>query len=89
MWKVTERPTELSIWFNRLTKGAIYRFRVAAVNAAGEGELSDRITLVTTDVPGLPVWADEPILFQDAKNMTIAWREPVLTGSAGVSGYKV
>ena len=50
------------MWFNRLQKGAIYRFRVAAVNAAGEGEISERVTLVTTDVPTFPNWNEEPVL---------------------------
>ena len=33
-FQVTDRPTDTSVWFNRLQKGAIYRFRVAAVSHA-------------------------------------------------------
>lgn len=52
--KNTASGTTTTEFFEFLTPGNPYRFAVAAVNAAGEGPRSERITLTASDVAGQP-----------------------------------
>lgn len=69
-----------------LTNGTAYRFRVAAVNAAGTGAWSPELALTPATAPGAPSgltaspgdgWAD------------LAWTAPAADGGSAVTGYSV
>ncbi|CAK9003288.1 Titin (Connectin), partial [Durusdinium trenchii] len=85
--KNTASGTTTTEFFEFLTPGNPYRFAVAAVNAAGEGPRSERITLTASDVAGQPY--DVEATFQSSYRIDLAWKKPLLTGASGMSGYKV
>lgn len=85
--KNTASGTTTTEFFEFLTPGNPYRFAVAAVNAAGEGPRSERITLTASDVAGQAY--DVEATFQSSYRIDIAWKKPLLTGASGMSGYKV
>ncbi|CAL1153338.1 unnamed protein product [Cladocopium goreaui] len=85
--KNTASGTTTTEFFEFLTPGNPYRFAVAAVNAAGEGPRSERITLTASDVAGQPY--DVVATFQSSYRIDLAWKKPLLTGASGMSGYKV
>ena len=85
--KNTASGTTTTEFFEFLTPGNPYRFAVAAMNAAGEGPRSERITLTASDVAGQPY--DVEATFQSSYRIDLAWKKPLLTGASGMSGYKV
>ena len=85
--KNTASGTTITEFFEFLTPGNPYRFAVAAVNAAGEGPRSERITLTASDVAGQPY--DVEATFQSSYRIDLQWKKPLLTGASGMSGYKV
>ncbi|CAE6952852.1 Ttn [Symbiodinium sp. KB8] len=85
--KNTASGTTTTEFFEFLTPGNPYRFAVAAVNAAGEGPRSERITLTASDVAGQPF--DVEATFQSSYRIDLQWKKPLLTGASGMSGYKV
>ncbi|CAJ1335093.1 unnamed protein product [Effrenium voratum] len=85
--KNTASGTTTTEFFEFLTAGNPYRFAVAAVNAAGEGPRSERITLTASDVAGQPY--DVASTYQSSYRIDLSWKKPLLTGASGMSGYKV
>ncbi|KAF4755617.1 hypothetical protein FOZ63_008289, partial [Perkinsus olseni] len=65
----------------------IWRFQVVAMNAAGEGPRSTRITLLAADPPNAPVAAEGGwVMSSSNTSIVLKWRAPV---DSIVSGYKV
>jgi hypothetical protein len=85
--KNTLTGTQTYEFYEYLTQGGVYRFSVVAVNAAGEGPRSDRLTLVASDVAGMPQNVQVPL--QSRSQIQLTWERPLLTGAAGINGYKV
>lgn len=81
----------LDFQLKNLEPGRIYRYAVGAVNAAGSGPRSQRITLKSSNRPDPPTWYenDDAIVSQSPSVIHIKWRAPEYEGVAGVSGYKV
>merc|ERR1712061_981408 len=74
-------------FFEKLTPRTIYRLSVAAVNGAGEGPRSDRLTLIASDYPTEPL--NVMAVLQSREQIDIQWQEPTLVGAAGMTGYKI
>jgi len=72
-----------------LTNGALYTFRVVAVNANGSGARSAamaRITVGPATPPGAPVVKSATA---GIGQVTLAWSAPVSSGSASITSYIV
>ncbi|CAK0843459.1 unnamed protein product [Prorocentrum cordatum] len=85
--KNTADADTLSEFFEGLDGGRPYRFAVAAVNAAGEGPRSDRLTLICSDVAGPP--QSVRATASSTSSITLEWERPLSGGLGGLSGYKV
>jgi hypothetical protein len=85
--KNTAHGLQTHEFFEYLFKGGVYRISVAAVNAAGEGPRSDRLTLIASDIATMPENVQVPV--QSKSLITISWTIPSLPGAAGINGYKV
>lgn len=87
----TPSGDQLFLWRSGLTAGKVYRFAVSAVNAAGPGPRSERVTLIASDKPGPPTWYSglDSIVSQAPTALHIKWKAPTMTGVAGISGYAI
>ncbi|CAE8682347.1 unnamed protein product [Polarella glacialis] len=85
--KNTVSGTTTSVFFEFLTPGNAYRFAVSAVNAAGEGPRSVRLTLTASDIAGQPY--NVMATYQSYDQIDLVWSKPLMTGASGMSGYKV
>jgi hypothetical protein len=85
--KNTLNADQTDDFFESLIGGRVYRFSVAAVNAAGEGPRSQRLTLIASDIATAPRFVQ--ITMTSKEQIDIAWTKPALPGAAGMSGYKV
>ena len=72
-----------------LTDGSEYRFKVVAVNAVGDGAVSDAIAIYAATVPNAP--APPTLVSQSDVSITIQWTDNVLadTGGSPVIDYKI
>lgn len=72
-----------------LTAGALYRFKISAVNAIGESLQSDEIAIYAATVPGAP--AAPTMVSQSDTGISIQWAAlPVgSNGGSAVTDYKV
>jgi hypothetical protein len=68
-----------------LTTGLSYIFYVVAVNSAGAGAPSGRITQVACVAPSVP--ADFRVQSRTEASITIAWSRPFSDGGCPVTGY--
>ena len=77
-------PTE-----SDLTDGNEYRFKIVAVNAVGDGAVSDAIAIYAATVPNAP--AAPAMVSQSDVSITIQWTDNALvdTGGSPVIDYKV
>ena len=70
----------------RLTNGQTYIYKVSAVNAAGEGPLSETVQATPATVPGAPtVTAATP----GNGTITLVWAPPASDGGSDIIGYNV
>ncbi len=56
-----------------LTNGHMYCYRVSAVNAIGEGPLSNEACAIPTATPGAPTVMEAALSGMDMENVTIRW----------------
>lgn len=68
-----------------LAPGAIYNYRITALNVNGPSPTSQSSNATTLTLPGLP--QNVLVSFGD-KQATITWQAPA-SGSAGISGYTI
>ena len=69
-----------------LVNGTSVRFRIAAINAAGQGPWSNASASITPyGVPGTP---DQPEAIAGVTSVTVTWNPPSSNGSA-ITGYTV
>ncbi len=69
-----------------LTNGLPYYYKVAAVNAAGEGPASDTVVATPRAKPGTPY--DLKATGGDQK-VTLTWSAPMESNSANIQGYRI
>ena len=69
-----------------LTNGVAYHVQVRAVNAAGDGAWSERVTRTPKGSPGLP--NIESVTPGDS-SLTIKWSAPASDGGAAITGYNL
>ena len=69
-----------------LTNGVAYHVQVRAVNAAGDGAWSERVTRTPKGSPGLP--NIESVTPGD-QSLTITWSAPASDGGAAITGYNL
>ena len=74
-----------------LVPGGLYWYSVAAVNAAGPGPRSDRISLIAVGFVGSPLWyaGDDSIVSQSPTKLKIRWQAPLDASRTGVSNFHV
>jgi len=72
-----------------LTPGAIYRFKITALNAIGEGAISDEVAIYAATVPGTP--AAPTMVSQSETGISIQWTSLAVGSNGGspVTDYKV
>ncbi|CAD7941248.1 unnamed protein product, partial [Amoebophrya sp. A120] len=91
----TPSGQSLSLTISGLTPHDTFFFSVAAVNSAGPGPRSERLTAVPASRASAPRWYDpqlDSILLQSPERILVRWRAPLSddgTSSDRVSGYKV
>lgn len=89
-WNVIAHdPTPaLSFAVNGLTRGASYRFRVAAVNANGVGAWSTVVNVTTSaDVPSAPASISSSSVTSNSAQVN--WAAPINNGGSAITGYAV
>ena len=69
-----------------LTNGVAYHMQVRAINAAGDGAWSERVTRTPTGPPGAP--SIDTVTPSD-ESLTITWSPPVYNGGVAVTGYNL
>ena len=69
-----------------LTNGVAYHMQVRAINAAGAGAWSERVTRTPTGPPGAP--SIDTVTPSD-ESLTITWSPPVYNGGVAVTGYNL
>lgn len=71
-----------------LANGALYVYRITAVNAAGESSRSDQAQATTFGLPGAPssITAGPG---QEVGSVRISWSSPQSSGGTPVTGYRV
>jgi fibronectin type 3 domain-containing protein len=69
-----------------LTNGTTYFYKVAAVNAAGEGALSSERSAIPATVPNPPTLAPSGA---GSGQVSLSWTPPPSNGGSAVTGYKV
>ncbi len=69
-----------------LTNGMAYYYRVSALNAVGEGEMSGEASVVPMSVPGPPVGLQA--LGIDA-SVKVSWSTPLDNGGSDITGYRL
>lgn len=67
-----------------LTVGTYYTFQVTACNQAGEGELSDPVTLICGLAPSTPSFTN---VTSGQSFVQLNWSEPAVLGSGDLLGY--
>jgi subtilisin family serine protease len=69
-----------------LANGTTYRFRIAAINAAGTGPYSTTVTAKPRTVPTAP---RNPVATPRSTRVTLSWSSPSSTGGAAITSYRV
>ncbi len=69
-----------------LTNGVAYHMQVRAINAAGDGAWSERVTRTPTGPPGTP--SIDTVTPAD-ESLTITWSPPASNGGATITGYNL
>jgi hypothetical protein len=69
-----------------LSNGIAYYYKVSAVNAVGEGALSDEVFETPKKVPSEPT---NLIATPSDKEMTLTWDPPISNGGSGIIGYRI
>ena len=69
-----------------LTNGVAYHMQVRAINAAGDGAWSERVTRTPTGPPGTP--SIDTVTPSD-ESLTITWSPPAYNGGVAVTGYNL
>ncbi len=74
-----------------LTNGQLYCYRVSAVNAIGEGPLSNEACATPTTTPGAPTILQADLSGKDFENVTLVWNlsSDDETGQRSVVGYSI
>ena len=70
-----------------LLPGQRYCYRVAAVNANGEGEFSEWVCATTESVPGPPASLEAVAVGDDT--VTLTWNAPAEDGGSAINGYRI
>ncbi len=70
-----------------LLPGQRYCYRVAAVNANGEGEFSEWVCATTESVPGPPASLEAVAVGDDT--VTLTWNAPAEDGGSAITGYRI
>lgn len=78
--------TELNYDADGLTTGAIYQFRIVAVNAVGNGPESSHVEVIAATVPATP--AQISVKSASARHIAIDWIAPY-NGGSDIRGYQV
>jgi titin len=78
--------TATSATVTGLTNGTEYSFRVAAVNAAGQGAFSAQVSATPRTVPGAPTGLNAT---PGSTQVVLDWTAPVSNGGASISDYVV
>ena len=69
-----------------LTNGVAYHMQVRAINAAGDGAWSERVTRTPTGPPGIP--SIDTVTPGD-ESLTITWSPPASDGGEAITGYNL
>jgi subtilisin family serine protease/fibronectin type 3 domain-containing protein len=70
-----------------LTNGTTYFFKVSAVNAVGEGSLSNEASATAATIPSPPLsLAATP---HRTKGVVLTWAAPTSTGGLAITGYRI
>ena len=69
-----------------LTNGVAYHMQVRAINAAGDGAWSERVTRTPKGSPGTP--SIDTVTPSD-ESLTITWSPPAYNGGVAVTGYNL
>ena len=70
-----------------LTPGSLYSFKVSAINALGEGALSDQASFYAVEIVGPP--QNVVKTSADATSITISWSEPTVQAGSVITTYHV
>ncbi len=85
---VAKRIYTTSFTFTDLTIGEEYRFKVAAVNSAGVGAMSEEVTAMPVTRPGAPTDLHVEC-GEEGKSVKLQWIVPEDDGGSDIIGYYV
>jgi titin len=69
-----------------LSNGATYGYSVSALNALGEGPLTEPVTVVPLGIPDPP---GDLSVAAGLKSLSLSWVPPLRTGGGDVTGYRI
>lgn len=69
-----------------LVNGTTYRYRIAAMNASGQGALTDPLAAVPVSPPGAPA---APTVTPADGSVSVTWAGPASNGGSPVTGYRL
>jgi titin len=71
---------------NGLTNGVVYRYKVSAFTAFGEGPSTDVLSLRPLGLPGAPTGVTVQV---GIRRLNVTWQAPSQTGGGTISGFAV
>lgn len=84
-WTLIATVTGLTYQDSAVDDGTLYKYRVTAVNKAGEGAASEEVTVV----PGLPLAPTGLTAVNSGGDVLLNWTAPADDGGSAVIDYKV
>lgn len=84
----TATATALTYVDTNVAAGTLYYYEVRAVNAAGEGPVSDEASAMAVTVEGVPTPPTGLTAVAGSNNILLNWTAPTTVG-AGISAYRV
>jgi len=84
-WGLVGNSTGTTFFDGNVTNGAVYYFRVSAVNAFGEGNASEQVMVI----PGLPLAPRGLLATISVGNVQLNWTAPADDGGSTIIDYKI
>ena len=73
-----------------LTTGWVYNLKYSAVNSQGESELSDEVSILLAEIPGVPQnFVRKDITTLSAGMIRVSWEAPIDNGGTEITGYNL